>query len=273
MAKSQVIATTVFGPVAETIERTFGSFLGVPETELHVFVYNPELPRHRHPRMTYHLVKPDSRFVSVRRDALFRRWTLPDQLDAEYALIVDGTDAIRIQPLPPFEQLLRGAKLAMAGEWRPPARILGQGFTGIFLNAGVSFWNLPASRAIREEVVDRGRAHYRGPFDDQTALNEVVQTSYFDQLHILPPQYNWRALYRKNFRSWHHNFRNWPRVDSLDGVVIYHNQHCVDLVLADLQKSRPAARAALPGLAVDQHPLSPATRFWRRLAHRRLTSG
>jgi len=264
--------TTVFGPQAETIEKTFASFLKVANTELHVFVYNPELPRHRHPSLNYHLVKPDPDFTSVRRDALFRRWTLPDRLGAEFALVVDGTDAICLQPLGRFADLLRGGSVAGAPEWGPPVRIMGQGFTSAYLNAGVTFWHLPSSKEIRTEIELRGRAHYRGPFDDQTALNEVVHTRYFNKLTILPPQYNWRALYRKNFRSWHHNFRNWPRVDSLAGVQIYHNQHSVDAVLAAAAERSPEAKAALPALPQDKKPLSPSQLTWRRLAHRWLYS-
>lgn len=272
MASRQVIVTTVFGPKAETIAKTFASFQQIPGAELHVFVYNERLPENRHPQFQYHLVEHDPAFTSIRRDALFRRWTLPDQLDAEYVLVVDGTDAICVHPLPPFSELLRGASIAAANEWVPPVRILGQGFTGSYLNAGVIFWHLPASTKIRQEIVARGRAHYRGPFDDQTVLNEVVQTSYSDQLTILPTQFNWRALYRKNFRSWHHHFRNWPRVDSLDGVRIYHNQHCVDEVLAALASRKPSSRALLPSLPEDPQPLPPSTLFWRRLVHRWLHS-
>jgi hypothetical protein len=272
MASRQVIITTVFGPKAETIAKTFASFLKVPEAELHVFVYNAQLPQNRHPRLQYHLVEHDAAFTSIRRDALFRRWTLPDQLDAEYVLVVDGTDAICVQPPPSFSDLLRGASIAAATEWVPPMRILGQGFTSTYLNAGVTFWHMPTSTKIRHEIASRGRAHYRGPFDDQTVLNEVVHTSYFRQLTILPSQFNWRALYRKNFRSWHHHFRNWPRVDSLDGVYIYHNQHCVDEVLAAIESKESAPYASLPTLAVDARPLPPLTLFWRRLVHRWLHS-
>jgi hypothetical protein len=272
MPRQQVIVTTVFGPKAETIAKTFASFAKVPHTELHVFVFNEALPQTRHPQMHYHLVKHDPAFVSVRRDALFRRWIVADQLEAEYALVVDGTDAICLHELPPFADLLRGTVLAASTEWGPPVRIMGQGFTSTYINAGVTFWNLPASRPLRQEVIARGRSYYRGPFDDQTALNEVAQTSYFDRIRILPPQYNWRALYQKNFRSWHHNFRNWPRVDCLDGVQIYHNQHCVDEVLGAVASRAPAARAVLPALPVDAGPLSPKALLWRRLAHRWLYS-
>ncbi len=270
MPDRQVIITTVFGPKAESIAKTFATFTKVPNAQLHVFVYNPGLPRNRHPQIAYHLVTPEPALVSVRRDALFRRWILPDGLDADYALVVDGTDAICIHPLPPFRDLLRGASVAGAPEWGPPVRVLGQGFTSTYINGGVTFWDLKASAGIRQQIVLRGRQCYRGPFDDQTTLNEVVNTSFFDQLTVLPPQFNWRALYKKNFRSWHHNFRNWPRVDSLDGVQIYHNQHCVDEVLAAIANRKPEPKASLPELPADTHPLSNFELLKRRLAHRLL---
>src|SRR5205814_1751679 len=149
------------------------------------------------------------------------RWTWPDTLGAEYALVVDGTDAICIHPLPPFSELLRGVSVAAVPEWTPPKRILGQGFTSTYLNAGVTFWHLTSSQVIRQEIVARGLSQYRGPFDDQTALNEVIHTRYYDRLTLLPSQYNWRALYKRSYRGWRNHFRPWPRVDSLDGVVIY----------------------------------------------------
>src|SRR5262249_33528300 len=152
-----------------------------PNSELHAFIFGPRLPARQHPKIEYHLVQPDPRFVSVRRDALFRRWSLPDQLNAEYALVVDGTDVICVRPLPNFEQLLRGASFAAATEWGGPVPIEGQGFTSNYLNAGITFWHLPSSKGIRSEIVERGQKYYRGPFDDQTALNEVMLTRYFDQ--------------------------------------------------------------------------------------------
>lgn len=265
----QVIVTTIFGPPAETLERTYASFTKVPNAELHVFVYNEALPKHQHPDIKYHLVKPDPAFLSVRRDALFRRWSWPDTLDAEYAMVVDGVDAICLQPVPAFANLLRGASLAAATEWVPPMRILGQGFTSVYLNAGMTLWHLPSSRTMREEIIARGRAHYRGPFDDQTALNEVVHTRFFDQLTVLPSQYNWRGLYLKNHRGWEHHWRNWPRVDSLDGVVIYHNQHCLQEVLEAAKTTLPAARATLPALTEDdKEAISKWTLLKRRIMHR-----
>src|SRR5262249_45200893 len=155
-----------------------------------------------------------------------------------------------------------------ATEWGGPVRILGQGYTSTYLNAGVTFWDIPRSAEIRKQIVSRGRAYYRGPFDDQTALNEVMYTSYFDRLAILPPQFNWRACYRRNLRNWQRLFRKWPRIDSLDGVYIYHNQHCVYNVIEALQVEHPTPRADLPQLPVDTRPLSPSVLLWRRLVHR-----
>jgi hypothetical protein len=269
MSSKQVITTTLFGEAAENLGTTFGTFSKVPNSELHAFIYGKTLPKNRDANIYYHLVEHDSSFVSVRRDALFRRWLWPNKLDAEFALVVDGTDAICVQPLLSFATLLRGGCVAAASEWGRPIRISGQGFTSSYINAGVTFWNLPQSVKIREEIVARGRAYYRGPFDDQTVLNEVLYTSYFDQLTILPSQYNWRAFYRQNSRiSWRNQFKFCPRVDSLDGVRIYHNHHCCEQVTHDIKIHPPAAYAKLPEFPIDTHPLNARTVFWRRLVHR-----
>jgi hypothetical protein len=269
MSSKQVITTTIFGGAAENLGATFGTFSKVPNAELHAFIYGDTLPKNQDTNIHYHLVEHDPSFVSVRRDALFRRWLWPDTLGAEFALVVDGTDALCLQPLPPFAALLRGACVAGATEWGRPVRISGQGYTSAYINAGVTFWNLPQSVKIRQEIVARGRSHYRGPFDDQTTLNEVVHTSYFDQLTLLPSQYNWRAFYRRSSDiSWRTQFRFNPRVDSLDGVCIYHNQHCCEQVAHDVKLHPPAPRAQLPDLPADKHPLNARILFWRRLVHR-----
>ena len=264
----QIIVTTVFGPQAENLGRTFGTFAQTPDCELHAFVYNEQLPQNRHPAIRYHQVTPDPAFVSVRRDALFRRWLWPDDLDAEYALVVDGLDALCVRPLPPMPGILRGASVAAAPEWLGPQPLLGQGYTSCYLNAGVTFWHLAHSRTMRAEIAERGRAHYRGPYDDQTTLNEVVHTRYFDDLIILPSQYNWRAMYQESYRGWRQNFRSWPRVDQLDGIYIYHNQVSVMKVLAALQQQRPAPHANLRPLTPDRGPLNRFERLWRQLRHR-----
>ena len=272
MSKRQVIVTTVFGSGAEVLDPTFTSFTCNPDTELHAFVFGSVLPSKPHPQIHYHLVPPDDRFVSVRRNALFRRWLLPDLLDAEFALVVDGTDVLCLRPLPLFDAILRGASFAAATEWGGPVRILGQGYTSTYLNAGITFWHLPSSREMRSQIVERGQKHYRGPFDDQTALNEVMLTRHFEQTVILSSQFNWRAFYRKSGRGWHNGWRGWPRVDSLDGVYLYHNQHCLAEVARAVQLRPPATGAFLPDLPSDRQPLSASALFWRRLLHRWLHS-
>jgi hypothetical protein len=265
----QVIITTVFGSGAAQLDTTFSTFAVQPGTELHAFVIGASLPSKRLPQIQYHLVEPDPRFVSVRRNALFRRWLLPDQLGAEYALVVDGTDVICVRPLPSFEELLRGASLAACTEWGGPVAIPGQGYTSTYLNAGITLWHLPTSKEMRAEIAERGRRHYRGPFDDQTALNEVMLTRYFDKMVILGSQFNWRAFYKKNYRrTWRNGWRGWPRVDSLDGVYLYHNQFCLEAVLQTMRTAPPPARAQLPELPLDPHPLSGWTAFSRRMLHR-----
>ena len=268
----QFVCAVVWGSAVETFGRTFATF-AAPGTELHAFVFNPTLPENRHPAVDYHLAPLDPGFRSVRRDALFHRWTLPDLLwpGEGYALVVDATDAVCLQPLPPFERLLGGKAVAAAPEWGPPVRIDGQRYTGSYLNAGVTLWDLEASYAIRREIVARGRARYRGEFDDQTVLNEVVQTRHYDRLALLPCQYNWRALYKRNFRGWQHHFRAWPRVDSLDGVVVYHNQRCVAEVLQARDfgpRNWPHPFALLPDHGPDAPHLGAWMRLWRRVAHR-----
>src|SRR5579872_3025333 len=157
----QVIVTTVFGSGAEQLGATFGTFASQPNAELHAFVIGSTLPANKVPKIHYHLVEPDPRFISARRNALFRRWLLPDQLDAEFALVVDGTDVICVRPLPSFDKLLRGASLAAATEWGGPVALTGQGYTSTYMNAGITFWHLPSSKAMRAEIAERGQRYYR----------------------------------------------------------------------------------------------------------------
>ena len=141
MSSNQVITTTIFGGAAENLGATFGTFSKVPNTELHAFIYGDALPKNQDANIHYHLVKYDPSFVSV-GDALFRRWLWPDTLGAGFALVVDGTDALCLQPLPSFAALLRGACVAGATEWggpfgflvrATPALISMRGNLGIFL--------------------------------------------------------------------------------------------------------------------------------------------
>ena len=78
MASRQLIITTVFGPKAETIAKTFASFLKVPDAELHVFVYNQELPHNRHPQLQYHLVEAvSSRHILIAAPPKSSHVTMP----------------------------------------------------------------------------------------------------------------------------------------------------------------------------------------------------
>ena len=74
---------------------------------------------------------------------------------------------------------------------------------------------------MREEIVKRGRDRFRS-VEDQLTLNEVLHTLYYDQLILLPSQYNYRAFLAPK------RIRGWPTVTHLDGVMIYHNSFCID---------------------------------------------
>ena len=131
-------------------------------------------------------------------------------------LVVDSYDVLCLQPLPPFEELLGNCAVAACVEHLGCRYVMGQGYTANFLNCGVFFWNVPASREIRREIVARGRAHFRTVADDQFCINEVLQTKYYDRLRILPCQYNYRAYLNQPQRGW-------PTVTHLDRVRIYPN--------------------------------------------------
>ena len=252
------IVTVAFGHSTEHLDHTFTSFAinrGVP---LHAFVIGTELPKRRLDGINYHLVAPVPDFSHPLREIYFRRLELIDQLDVDYALVVDSYDVLCLQPLPPFEKLLGDADVAACVEHQGSRYVLGQGYTSNFLNGGVFFWNVPRSRDIRAAVAARGRPHFRTIADDQHCLNEVIQTKYFDRLRILPNQYNYRAYLKRRQRGW-------PTVENLDGVSIYHNAACMAEAKV-LPPVRP--RADLPALSADPHPLTPREQFWRRLRER-----
>jgi hypothetical protein len=178
-----------------------------------------------------------------------------DDLGVDFALTVDCYDVLCLQPLPPFAQLLGGSHVAACVEHLGCRYVEGQGYTANFLNGGVFLWDVRASRDIREEILARGRSHFRTVADDQYCINEVIQTKHCDRLRILPCQYNYRAyLHRKQ--------RHWPTVHHLDGVKIYHNATCMD----EAKKLLPVKpKAALPPLPDDGGPLPPREQFWRKL--------
>lgn len=253
----QVAVTVVFGTHAGRLDETFSSFSRNPFLQLHAFVLGGSLPSRRVDGVTYHLRPPDPAFSHPIRDADYRRWQLIDELDADYALVVDGCDALCLQRFPEIPELLRGAWLAAVPEHAASRYLAGGVYTGSFLNAGVTFWDVRASKPLRDEVVARGRIRFRNYVDDQLALNEVVYARYLERLTLLPCVYNYRAYYRRRVRGW-------PTTDSFDGVRIYHHDEwrkalgCLPI----------AAEPRLEALVPDTGPLPPWRQFWRRLAER-----
>ena len=217
--------------------------------------HDRELPKRRLDGITYHRVEPVPDFSHPLREVYFRRIELLDRLEVDHALVVDSYDVLCLQPLPPFEKLLGGADVAACVEHMGARYVLGQGYTANFLNGGVFLWNVPGSRDIRREIVERGRGHFRTVADDQHCINEVLQTRHFDRMRILPCQYNYRGyLNRKQ--------RGWPTVHHLDGVLIYHNATCIE----DAKKlGAVKERAELPPLPPDGHQLTDREQFWRKM--------
>lgn len=122
----------------------------------------------------------------------------------------------------------------------------------------MTFWDVEASRQIRAQIVKRGLTRFRS-VDDQLTLNEVVHTRFYDDLVILPSQYNYRPCLAPT------RIRGWPTVTHLDGVRIYHNKHCIE---AAKRIAGVARHATLPELKPDQGTLSPFQKFVRRVQHR-----
>ncbi len=257
-SEKQAVVTVATGPFAERLDYTFTSFAKNPFLNLHAFIIGDRLPEKRLPGITYHLEKPDPAFSHEMRDAYYRRMLFIDQLEEEYALIVDNSDVLCLQPLPRLPQLLRGASLGACVEHDGSRYILGQGYTSAYINCGVTFWHVPSSRQMRQDFVARGRTRFRS-VEDQLTFNEVVQTRFYDQMIILPCQYNFRAHYKQRVRGW-------PVVDSLDGVRIYHNAASMPEA-KKLESVRPLAE--LPPLEPDAGPLTKRQQFWRKVQLRR----
>jgi hypothetical protein len=254
----QIAVTVAFGSFAERLDRTFSSFLQNPFLELHAFIIGEKLPEKRVAGVTYHLRPRDHAFTHDLRDAVYRRWLFIDDLDAEYALVVDNQDVLCMQRMPEIPALLRGASFAATPEHMAGRYLLGQGYTSAYINCGVTFWHVPSTRTIRQEIIARGRAQFRN-IDDQMSINEVFHTLYYDQMVLLPSQYNYRACIAPT-KIW-----GWPTVTHLDGVVIYHNSHCIEAA----RKLIPVkARAELPDLTPDPAPLDERQQFWRRVRER-----
>ena len=249
------VITLAMDQAVEKLDYTFSSFAKCPDVELHAFILGRQLPQRRIPQIQYHLLASSPDFSDPLREIYFRRMEILDELGVDYALTVDCFDVLCLQPLPPFEQLLGNADVAACVEHQGSRFVLGQGYTSNFLNGGVVLWNVPRSRDIRSEIVARGRSHFRTVADDQYCINEVIQTKHFDRLRILPSQYNYRAyLNRKQ--------QDWPTVQHLDGVLIYHNASCMD----EAKKLPPVkSRAALPALPDDGGSIDSRRQFWRKV--------
>jgi hypothetical protein len=254
---TQAVVTVATGPFAEKLDYTFTSFARNPFLNLHAFIIGDELPRRRIPGVTYHLEKSDPSFSHELREAYYRRLLFIDQLAEEFALVVDNSDVLCLRPIPELPELLRGASFAGCVEHNGSRYLSGQGYTSEYINCGVTFWHVPSSRAMREEIVARGRARFRS-VDDQLTLNEVVHARYFDRTIILPCQYNFRAHFRRRERGW-------PTVENLDGVRIYHNAASMPEALK-LEETRPMAE--LPPLDPDSGPLTRWQQFCRKVEWR-----
>ena len=173
-------------------------------------------------------------------------------------MLVDNSDVLCVQPLPELPKLLRDAAFAACVEHGGGRYLEGQQYTSSYVNAGVTYWHIPTSLRIREEITRRGLARFRS-VEDQLSLNEVIQTRYYDEMILLPCQYGFRACLEPV------RIRGWPTVNSLDGVVVYHNRHCIE----HAKKLLPAKlKAALPELQRDERPLNSLEKFWRRVQFR-----
>jgi len=251
----QAAVTVASGTHAEILDKTFTSFAQNPFLELHAFIIGDRLPAKQLPGIQYHLEPPDPSYFHPLRELYYRRMLFLDKLDLEYAVLVDNHDVLCLQPIPELPALLRGAALGACVEHAGGRYLAGQGYTSAYLNAGVTFWHIPSSRKLREDYAARGRARFRS-VEDQLSLNEVVHTRYYDDLVILPSQYNYRACLAPV------RFRHWPTVTHLDGVRIYHNVYCLEAARR-LLPVRP--RAVLPDLPPDLGPISPLRQFWRKV--------
>ncbi len=251
----QAAVTVASGPHAEQLDKTFSSFALNPFLELHAFIIGDTLPTNRVPGVTYHLKDPDPSFQHPMRDLYYRRFLFIEETAADFAVLVDNTDVLCMQAIPHLPNLLRGAAFGGCVEHNGGQLIDGQGYTSSYFNAGVTFWDVGRSKVMRREIVDRGRARFRS-VEDQLSLNEVIHTLHYDEMVILPCQYNFRACLAP-FR-----LRGWPTVANLDGVRIYHNSHCVE----DAKRlAPPRPKAILPPLREDARPLNRFEKSLRRL--------
>ncbi len=256
---AEAIATVAFDHGIDKLDRSFLSFAKNKNMDLHAFIIGDRLPGKRYPEITYHLKDPDPSFGHIHRDQGYRRFQFIEELDYEFVLLVDALDVLCLQKLPSIQSLLRGASLAATVEHQGAQYILGQQYTSSYINNGVTFWDIPASTDMRSEIVERGRKAARTIYgDNQIAFNEVVHTRYYDQLILLPTQYNCRAFLNKKRRRW-------PTISNLDGVVLYHCGACIE----DAKRILPVKpKAILPELQTRPCPTNRLGQVLRRIKYR-----
>ncbi|HYD48195.1 MAG TPA: hypothetical protein VEB21_07605 [Terriglobales bacterium] len=275
--RNEVILTAVFGDHAERLDRSFTSFAHHTKAELHALVIGESLPKRRCGNVRYHLVAPDptfgdagpgqsgndaeSKFLLSYRNVCYRRWEYIDQLGADYCLVVDGTDVLCLQDLPPVRELLRGAAVAACVEHVSHYYLSGQGYTSNYLNAGVTFWDVAQSKQMRAEILALGRSRLRCLGDDQWAFNEIVQARYYQDLAILPCQFNFRAYLGRPVPGW-------PSVAKLDGVRIYHCGDCIEKAVA-----LPPVKGTAELVRQPPHPDPPARSLQFQRPYRWVTYG
>src|SRR5205809_52599 len=112
----QIVATVATGPFAERLDATFTTFAQNKFLELHAFIIGERLPERLLPNIQYHLFKADPAFMDEMRDAYYRRLLFLDEVGAEFALLVDNSDVLCMQPLPEIPRVLRGAAFAAVPE-------------------------------------------------------------------------------------------------------------------------------------------------------------
>ncbi|MGD0537124.1 MAG: hypothetical protein ABSC03_05700 [Verrucomicrobiota bacterium] len=207
----RAIVTAVFGKHVDLLPRTLGSFTRCVGYELHAFVFGDTRPQNPDPRITYHTVPWGGGFGPQYREVNYRRWEVIAEFD--FAVVVDGGDTFCVRALPPAEELLRGSVAGAVVE-HLGSRRLGPSYTSTYFNAGVTFWDVAASRPLRQQILERGRTRFRADIDDQLTLNEVLHRHIL-QVRILPSLFNFHLhLWRRK--------RGWPTLSNLTGVFVVH---------------------------------------------------
>ncbi len=250
----RAIVTSVFGSHVDRLPGTLGSFAKCHGYELHAFVFGGAPPPRPDPHITYHPVEFRGGFGPQYREVNYRRWEVIEEFD--FAVVVDGGDTYCVRPLPPAEDLLCGA-IAGAVVEHLGSRWLGVSHTTTYFNAGVTFWDVAASRELRRRIVERGRTRFRANVDDQLTLNELLHQSIL-QVRILPSLFNFHLL------LWRRS-RGWPTVSNLTGVHVVHSDD-----IDRIQEFLPAGEETYPlsDLPSDATAPNALARWLRRVGFR-----